>query len=262
MRTSHSNTRPLIAGLCVLLMGAWAFCARAQVTVIQVGQPTFYVAGQVQLAAPIGTFDDNFAEWMVSTAKLLPPPNHQLHPQLGVGPGAPHSGYDTELSTGLAGSGFKQGTIYTVEDFKLPNAVWVGFMVVAGPGAPQGSSPDYLLGPIIPGPINVPFAATYRNGELFDSASGLSVPPLREVDPPFDVDGHSHFPYFWADAFDWAPPGVTDPKGNYEFIIQMRDTGGNGWDITADFTVVPEPATCGLLAGLGLLAFAWLRRRA
>jgi hypothetical protein len=262
MRTSHSNTRPLIAGLCVLLMGAWAFPARGQVTAIQVGSPTWYPAGCVQLAAPIGTFDNGFADFPISAAKLLPSPNHEILMPYGIVPGVAHTGFDTELPAGLAASGFKGGTVFTPQDFRLPNAVWLAMMIVAGPNAPQGATPDYTLGPTIPGPINFTSSDTYRNGVWFDGSGSWSVPPLQDFDPRYAGLSHSHFPSFYADAMDWAPPDVTDPAGDYEYRITVRDEAGNGWDITANFIVVPEPATCALLTGLGLLAFAWQRRRA
>ena len=34
----------------------------------------------------------------------------------------------------------------------------------------------------------------------------FDVPPLDAIEPPFDVDGHSHFPVFIADNLDSARP--------------------------------------------------------
>jgi hypothetical protein len=63
------------------------------------------------------------------------------------------------------------------------------------------------------------------------------VPPLDEsLDPPFYVDGPSHFPVFLATNSDFAPPG-TDPAGDFTWAITMLDRTGNGWRIDVRFTV-------------------------
>jgi hypothetical protein len=58
------------------------------------------------------------------------------------------------------------------------------------------------------------------------------VPPL---DPPFNVDGHSHFPIFGAEAV-FLPDGV-GPEGNYKSTTTMTDQQGNGWRIHAHYVV-------------------------
>jgi hypothetical protein len=42
-------------------------------------------------SAPIGTAASGYAEFGETLAALLPPPNHRPHPDLGIGPGDPHS---------------------------------------------------------------------------------------------------------------------------------------------------------------------------
>jgi hypothetical protein len=103
-----------------------------------------------------------------------------------------------------------------------------------------GSSPDFASGPIIPNslfPIHVS-GVTRRNGVIFNSGVVNSdVSPLdASLDPPFYVDGHSHFPFFIADNLDFGPAG-TRPQGDYEYRVKMTDQQGNGWKITVRFTV-------------------------
>ncbi len=78
---------------------------------------------------------------------------------------------------------------------------------------------------------------TYRNNQLWDPFLGSgSVPPLtKDLSCPFNVDGHSHFPMFWAEDYSYGPGGPI--QGHYEFRITMLDATSNGWDITIKFTV-------------------------
>ena len=65
----------------------------------------------------------------------------------------------------------------------------------------------------------------------------IDVPALDgELDPPFDVDGHSHFPFFIADNADFGPPGIELP-GKYRYDMTMVDATGHGWSIFVSFVV-------------------------
>jgi hypothetical protein len=50
------------------------------------------------------------------------------------------------------------------------------------------------------------------------------------------VDGHSHFPIFFADNSSFGSGGPI--SGHYEYRVTMTDTAGNGWSITVAFTVL------------------------
>jgi hypothetical protein len=80
---------------------------------------------------------------------------------------------------------------------------------------------------------------------------------LDEIDPPFDVEGHSHIPIFFVESLDFVPG--KQPVGSYELTVTLRDASGNGWDATADFQVIPEPGTA--LAGVALAVLAAIRLR-
>jgi hypothetical protein len=114
-------------------------------------------------------------------------------------------------------------------------------MVVPKQGT-LGSSPDFRRGRIIPNrlfPIEVEGTA-YRNHRVFDENFDFEVPPLTtDIDPDFDVDGHSHFPLFVVTNFDFRPKdGPTiNVRGRYRYDITLTDTAGKGWRLKADFVI-------------------------
>jgi hypothetical protein len=57
----------------------------------------------------------------------------------------------------------------------------------------------------------------------------------EQLSCPFNVDGHSHFPFFIADTSSFGPGGPV--TGHYQFRITMTDATGNGWTITVKFAV-------------------------
>lgn len=187
----------------------------------------------------IGTWDSGFAEFCTNSLAILPPPNHVYHPALCVGPGAPHQGtYDSEMGTGIANLGLHQGVQFTPSEFSNGMGVMVSFMVVPAPGT-TGSSPDFDSGPIIPNSL-FPIQArgiAYHNTKEFDPwLAYFDVPALDQIDPPFLVDGHSHFPIFIVTNADFGPPGAK-LNGSYTYKITMIDTSGNGWQIDVHFAV-------------------------
>lgn len=170
---------------------------------------------------------------------VLYPLRHKSCTELGIGPGDPHQPpYNHEMEGGLDVVNFIDAHVFSVADFTPPNGVWAIWMTVPNPGT-TGSSPDFASGPIIPNylfPIHVA-GETYRNNKLWDPYLGtFDVPPLTpQLSCPFNVDGHSHFPIFYAEDYSYGPGGPA--AGHYEFRITMTDVAGNGWSITVKFTV-------------------------
>lgn len=206
----------------------------------RIGDPVWRPVDFHLFSAPIGS-PPNFEGFFSTLISLLPPPNHEPHPQLTIGPGAPHAPpYDTELAQGVAALGFEEGRVFSASEFSGTNAIYFVWMTVPDPGT-SGSSPDFASGPIIPNtlfPITVTGVST-RNGTVFDPAlANSAVPPLNDpsLTPSFDVEGHSHFPFFIAEATLFGPGGV-GPAGNYKYTITMTDQVGNGWTIHAHFVV-------------------------
>lgn len=206
-----------------------------------IGHPTWRPVDFHLFSAPMGTLASGYAEFGETALSLLPEPNHVLYPGLLVGPGAPHAGpYDSELATGVATQGFHEGVRFSTSEFSNGEGVFIVWMTVPAPGT-TGSSPDFASGPIIPNslfPIHVEGTTTH-NGQMFDPyLTAFDVPALVDVDPPFDVDGASHFPIFIADNADFGPVGGK-LRGSYIYQLTMIDSSGNGWRIDAHFAVAP-----------------------
>jgi hypothetical protein len=243
---TRSRTLSPVLGLCLTLAVALAGPAAASVAgnvqAKPIGDPIWKPTDLNLFSAPIGTAASGYAEFAETTAKILPEPYHRPHPDLGIGPGDPHPPpYNHEIRQGLESLGLQRGGQFTVRDFSAGNGIWLAYMVVprSRGTAPEGSSPDFDLGPIIPNSL-FPIAVTgfsERFGERFSVLAAFSVPPLdASLSPPFHVDGHSHFPIFLADNIDFGPPG-TDPSGAYEWTIRMLDQTGHGWEITVRFVI-------------------------
>ena len=249
-----------IARLTLLATALLGAHASAAVLRTPVGTPAWQPTDIHLYVAPIGSAP-NFEGVLTSLQAVLPEPNHRFHPDLFIGPGDPHAGpYTHEIADGLASSGFLEKTIYNSSDFSGTNGIYLAMMNVPGFGVippAQGSSPDFASGPIIPNslfPITT-IGTTFRNGSPLPAFSSGAVPPLDgSLNPPFNVNGHSHFPQFYIDNADFN--GVA-PEGDYIYEIELRDTAGNGWNISAPFVVVPEPGTA-LMLTIGSIAL--LRR--
>jgi len=156
--------------------------------------------------------------------------------------------------------GFTEKTVFEVSEFSSGNAVYVAWMNVPRAGSAVGSSPDFPSGLIIPNSLfPIEFSGqTFRNGVPFSALSSVLVPALDAINPPFDVDGHSHFPAFFFESLDFALNPAAGPNGAYEIRLSLTDVGGSGWQVSAPFEVVPEPGIMALLA-TGLIGFAVYR---
>lgn len=211
---------------------------RKEIRPTPIGKPSWRPVDLHLFSAPIGTAPE-YAEFTTTSLALLPEPNHRFHPALTVGPGAPHRPpYNRELRDGVSALGFHERGPFTVSEFSSGNGVWLAWMNVPRPGT-RGSSPDFTSGPIIPNelfPIRVSGFALHR-GMRFSTLADFTVPKLdATLDPPFNVNGHSHFPIFIADNTDFGPKGV-DPIGGYRWHLEMVDQHGDGWQIEPRFVV-------------------------
>ena len=69
------------------------------------------------------------------------------------------------------------------------------------------------------------------------------MPPLTDqLSCPFSVDGHSHFPIYFADNTSFGTGGRS--AGNYEYRMTMVDATGNGWSIIVRVQGPPAELTC------------------
>lgn len=202
--------------------------------VTKIGDPLWEPVDFHQASVDIGSMFENFNQVL---AGVVPPPNHANHPDLGIGPGMAHAGpYTGEISAGFTTQGYVDHKTFTKADCWLPKAILIAYMVVPTAGAPMGASPDGAMTPIIPNsifPISVSVAAFQNNVEVPDYGYGFDVPPLDDqLDPPFNVDGHSHFPLFDVTAMD----GIPDYPGTIENRVHIEDATGDGYDLV--FTYV------------------------
>ncbi len=241
----------------LLAGGALAGIADAAITVTPVGAPSWQPVDLHLVSVPIGPAPD-FPGVFPTLAAILPPPEHEPHPQLGIGPGAPHAPpYDHEIGDGLSANSWTDAAVFTLPQFSKGNAVMLTFMVVplGGGLGTLGATPDYPSGLMIPNSI-CPIELTIESlagGQPFSAPVTYAVPALDgNLDPPFPgIDGHSHFPNFFFDAAEFANPGV-DVFGAHEYRLQARDQLGNGWDIVATFEVTADPG--------GACVYGWSRR--
>lgn len=185
----------------------------------------------------------DYSDFMTIAGTLLPPPNHVPVTGLGIGPGAAHAGpYTHEFADTMDSLGLSDQTTFTVDQFTIPNAIWLDWMTSANEkgAVPTGRTPDSNSGPMIPNSL-FPFALRgnlSRDGELFDGFFRVDVPVLdKNVDPRFDgMDGHSHFPMFIAEDQSYGPAG--QPRtGKYLLHLVQLDAQGNGWSMDWSFTV-------------------------
>jgi len=235
----------LVALVATLLPSAALAGSRGEpidVAAIPIGRPTWKPVDFHVVAARIGTAESGYAEFVDTIAQFLPPPDHVLDPNFGVGPGAAHRGpYDDELGDSVARLHLREGARFTPGDFTRGKGVWLVWMNVPSPGV-FGASPDFPRDRVIPNelfPIHVA-GADYRNGRKFSVLADFEVPPLTAaLESRFaGIDGHSHFPMFIADNGDFGPPG-TPLAGSYRYLITMMDRAGHGWLVQAHFAISP-----------------------
>jgi hypothetical protein len=213
------------------------------VTFQKVGHPTWKPADLHVFTAPIGTASDGYAEFTEQFPILLPPPHYQLYPNVGIGPGTPEKPpYTHDFADGVRNAGYQGGPIFTPSQFANGNGVYFVYMVVPTPGTKKvGSSPDFASGPIIPNslfPISVVGVTDRDSATSNPNLVSIAVPALNSsaFNPPFNVEGSSHFPIFIADNADFQVTPEALP-GLYGYSLQMRDSQGNGWNITAYFVI-------------------------
>src|SRR5689334_7303586 len=128
--------------MILLALALAAPFARAQTLSVQltaIGKPVWQPADIHTFSAPVGNFDDGFAEFSETEQAILPPPNHLFDPAIGTVPGAPHAGpYDHELADGLNALGIATQNRFSLSAFNDPNAVWLTWMTVPASNAPTG----------------------------------------------------------------------------------------------------------------------------
>lgn len=163
--------------------------------------------------------------------------------------------FDQILSDGVAANGFQEQTVFSLqENDGNPDAVYIIFSVIPD-GDFVGSSPQIDSAPIIPQDL-LPLACgleLLREGVAIDSCH-------LELDVADEFDGASWFPFFTA----WPPQfwlEGTPRVGDFELAGTLLDGSGAGYEISAQYSVVPEPSTAALAAAGFCGCLLLVRRR-
>ncbi len=252
IRTRRCVPLTLLTAIAALLLFPDRSLAQApEIALTKVGSPTWRTGDFQLFTAPAAPFPDAFFATLDQLLPLEGP---------GVETYTPHPGpYDTELSTNAAAAGFVNQSIFPQSAIMLdPNGVYFAFMMLPDPGV-TGSSRDFESGPIIPNSLfpMTTHAEMWLDGILVETLQDGMV-NIRPGD--VDFDGASHRAPAQVVWYPWANDPEAGPLGEHEIRWSLRDAEGNGWDMVAPFTVVPEPTTL-LLGSIGGLALIAARRR-
>jgi hypothetical protein len=162
------------------------------------------------------------------------------------------------LSEGVAAAGYLATDVFTVDEFTTGATFYVQSLVPDS-NAPNGRSPDFSDGPVIPNevfPINVTLNVLKDGDPIYNDSGVLDIQSLSSYGTAWFDNGQStdftdsnwsHLPFF---TFVNSIGSLVedDPTGQYEWTIITQDLNGNGWDLRLPFTVVDEPS--GILGDL------------
>jgi hypothetical protein len=270
MGTLQSYWRALKPVTLTVMCGLFAVAARpanAAVTIAPFGSAAFQAAPTWQptdfhfFAGVIGDNSNNFANFIQTQQTLFPAPGYGFDGTNGIIPGTtPVAGpYTNKMSLALAAHGIADQTSFTLAQYTLPFAVYLAWIDVPTAAAPIGSSPDFASGPIISNSIApIVFGGTTdRNGVLFDPNWTGQINPTTSLGLANPGQGYSHLPVFTAETFDFGSGPSAD--GSYVHHFTQTDAQGNGWSITAPYTVVPEPGVFAMILPASLMLLG--RRR-
>ncbi|MEZ6121150.1 MAG: hypothetical protein R3C28_31915 [Pirellulaceae bacterium] len=199
----------------------------AEPTLTKVGEPIWTVGDIHHFSAGAGSD----AGFRATVDKVSPPSTHCTPRDL------PH---DDLWADSIVNAGFTESATFVPSEIDgVPNGVYTTVRLLPDPGE-TGSSLDAESGPIIPVEL-LEIGATWswsRNGNILDSFSGNFARPDCLIN---GFDGLSSFQQISEIDASFFPPG-TELVGSYATELQVRDSQGNGWDVSMPFEVVDEIA--------------------
>ena len=171
-------------------------------------------------------------------------------------PGGPTQ--NSDFRRAVAGAGGFDSDVFLRSDLDAPAVVIRGATIVPSTTTFTGISINGAEAPIIDPdifPITNTWAKEYRDGDdLFEGFECEECAP-RQVDSlgstgvvtdengvqrDYSGQNWTHFP-FWTEM-NWLDGlARTEAVGEYEALIEYRDSHGNGWDVTHFYSVVPRP---------------------
>ncbi|MEZ6121097.1 MAG: PEP-CTERM sorting domain-containing protein [Pirellulaceae bacterium] len=200
----------------------------AQPTLRKVGEPIWTVGDMHHFSASFGSD----AGFQATVDKVSPPDTHCTPRDL------PH---DDLWAESIANFGFTDTTTFVPSDIDgAPNGIYTTVRLLPDPGE-VGSSLSAESGPIIPVEL-LEIHSTWkwiRNGEVVDE--GFSSDFGRPDCLVEGFDGLSSFQQISATDANYFPP-ETELVASYATELQIRDSQGNGWDVSIPFEVVDEIA--------------------
>lgn len=203
-------------------------------TLSAIGSPSWKPECAYAFAAPCGSKASAFSTAVATIGKVLPA--HQYYAAQNVmGPGAPHGQYAQELASGLAAAGLTPGSSFSAASLQPPSCIFVLLQLVAGGGAPSGSSPDFASGPILD-PSAFPLlvdGSLLNAGKLVDPALDFEYPAKKSLVPEPAGQSYSHVPLVFFENSELIQPQV----GAYSLELRAVDALKHGWNIAVHYSV-------------------------
>lgn len=205
-----------------------------------IGSPAWEPAQALALVAEIGSLETGPQLYFDWHSEFFGSRHVHSPSETAFLPGEPHDGpYASELAVLAEAAGFSSTQQLSEAEFAPPSGLVLLIMIVPGSEAPQGRSPDFKEGPIIPNelfPIDV-MGGVYREGQPYDLGVNDRIVGYDALSEPIDVEGASHFFVSFGENSGFGPADLA-PVGDYEFSLRATDVHGTGWELKVPFRVV------------------------
>lgn len=207
----------------------------------RIGDPQWEITQALPIVGDVGALETGPEAYFDWVSKFFGPTHVHSSSEHAFLPGQPHDGpYASELARFAEAAGLEPAQQLDEAQFSPPSGLVLLVMITPGAGAPNGSSPDFDNGPIVPNgrfPIGVT-GGVYRQGQPYDLEFGDTIRAYDALTEPIQVDGASHFFLSFGENASFGPAD-TPLSGDYEFSLRATDRYGTGWELTVPFEVTP-----------------------